>query len=102
MLQAARELGDGLLEDLLAEKGLEPEGLAEIDAIDGARHRIRTLVTADATFLPAYAPSDMLEFALGGDSVDLGGFALRGRVDRVDRGPGGLVVQDYKWGTGCG
>jgi RecB family exonuclease len=83
---------------------IEPATLMDSDLVAGALQRGVTLLTRDATFLPDYAPGNMLEYVLGGPggSVDLGGFRLKGRVDRVDEGPGGLVVQDYKWSRGEG
>jgi RecB family exonuclease len=58
-----------------------------------------SLVERDATFLPGYAP-EHLEWGFGGSSalpaVDIGGVSLKGRADRIDVGPEGLVVVDYK------
>jgi RecB family exonuclease len=58
------------------------------------------LVKRDATFLPSYEPAE-LEWAFGrhGDGIDLGGFLLAGRVDRIDTGPEGLMIIDYKSST---
>lgn len=59
---------------------------------------VRT-VTVDATILADFAPAHA-EWSFGleeGDPpVDLGGVALKGRADRIDIGPQGLVVTDYK------
>ena len=58
------------------------------------------LVARDATFLPGWRPV-AIEWAFGMDDEphDFGSFLLRGRVDRVDDGPAGLVVVDYKTGA---
>jgi ATP-dependent helicase/DNAse subunit B len=42
------------------------------------------------------------EFASNGCPIDVRGLRLHGRVDRVDAGPGGIVVQDYKSGDVVG
>jgi len=60
---------------------------------------VAALVARDASFLPGYAPSQV-EWSFGGGSevpaIDLGGVALKGRADRIDVGPDGLVIVDYK------
>lgn len=58
------------------------------------------LVSRDATFLPGFDPV-AVEWAFGMDDEphDFGDFLLRGRIDRVDVGPAGLVVVDYKTGA---
>ena len=58
------------------------------------------LVSRDAVFLPGWSPV-AVEWAFGMDDEphDFGDFLLRGRIDRVDDGPAGLVVVDYKTGT---
>ena len=57
------------------------------------------LVERDARFLPDYAPVE-LEWSFGleeGDEpIDLGGVRIKGRADRIDVGPQGLIVTDYK------
>lgn len=60
------------------------------------------VIEADATLLPGFAPVHReWSFGLGeGDHAEpLGSYALRGRIDRIDLGPGKLVVTDYKLGT---
>jgi RecB family exonuclease len=60
---------------------------------------VASLIGRDAAFLPGYAPIQV-EWSFGGSSgvpaIDLGGVALKGRADRIDAGPEGLVVVDYK------
>jgi RecB family exonuclease len=59
------------------------------------------LVERDARFLPEYAPTEFeWSFGLGeGDQpIDLGGVSIRGRADRIDVGPQGIIVIDYKRG----
>lgn len=57
-----------------------------------------SLVSRDARFLPGYEPRELeWSFGLHGDEpVDLGGVRIKGRADRIDVGPLGLVVIDYK------
>ena len=57
------------------------------------------LVERDARFLPDYTPTEFeWSFGLGGDDepIVLGGVRVKGRADRIDVGPQGLVVIDYK------
>jgi len=56
------------------------------------------VVSRDAGFLPGYRPEHLeWSFGLEGDApVDLGGVLVKGRADRIDVGPEGLVVIDYK------
>jgi RecB family exonuclease len=57
------------------------------------------LVARDARFLPDYAPAEFeWSFGLreGDEPIDLGGVRIKGRADRIDTGPNGLIVIDYK------
>jgi RecB family exonuclease len=60
---------------------------------------VTALVERDAAFLPDYAPV-RIEWEFGRSSgtpaFDLGGVRLAGRADRIDVGPDGLVIVDYK------
>ena len=63
------------------------------------RRKVIGFLRADATFLPGFEPV-ALEYGFGPESVGFGGFVLRGRIDRIDRGPSGeLIAVDYKTGT---
>lgn len=77
--------------------------LEEEMALAGVKALVRGLVERDARFLPGWRPV-ALEWSFGmkddDEPHDFGDFLLRGRVDRVDEGPGGLVVVDYKTGAG--
>lgn len=58
----------------------------------------RTAIIDDSRLLPGFVPESH-EYAFGqkeGVSVELGGVSLVGRIDRVDSGPGGAIVTDYK------
>jgi RecB family exonuclease len=76
-----------------------PETLEEMALLEAVGPSVLALVDRDADFLPDYAPT-YLEWAFGGRSdlpaVEIGGVALKGRADRIDLGPEGLVVVDYK------
>ena len=57
----------------------------------------------DATFALGYAPQRMeWSFGMGDEApIDLGGFSLRGRIDRLDVAPTGeAIVIDYKRSSG--
>jgi RecB family exonuclease len=83
----------------VSEETVRPETLEERLLIDGIEPAVTGLVERDATFLPAYAPA-CVEWAFGGSvdapALDLGRVRLAGRADRIDVGPEGLVVVDYK------
>jgi RecB family exonuclease len=75
-----------------------PRTLDERHALESARAGVRGLIERDAGFLPGYEPAH-IEWAFGvteEDAEDLGGFRLKGRADRIDCGPEGLIVIDYK------
>ncbi len=66
-----------------------------------ARRRARSIVEGDAEFLPGYAPS-WLEWEFSAE-IDLdGGATVRGKIDRIDEGPDGLVISDYKLSQALG
>lgn len=57
---------------------------------------VRRTVSEDATWLPGFLPV-VHEHTFGADSsVMIGDVPVHGRIDRVDLGPGGVVVTDYK------
>jgi len=63
----------------------------------------KRILEDDATFALGFKPTHMeWEFGMGGDEpVDVGGFALRGRIDRVDTDDANrAVVIDYKRTSG--
>jgi RecB family exonuclease len=57
------------------------------------------LVGRDADFLPDYVPAEFewsFGYGEGGEPIELGGVRIKGRADRIDTGPEGLIVIDYK------
>ncbi|MDZ4168413.1 MAG: PD-(D/E)XK nuclease family protein [Coriobacteriia bacterium] len=69
----------------------------ELDIAD-AHAWARAVVIDDAEFLPGFRPAQH-EVAFGSDDEQpmvLAGLELKGFVDRIDEGPEGLVVIDYK------
>jgi ATP-dependent helicase/nuclease subunit B len=74
------------------------QSLEEDQALGAVERRVRLLVERDAHFLPGYEPIEHeWSFGRGDDGpVDLGAFRLKGRVDRIDSGPEGLMIIDYK------
>jgi len=97
LLPAALELADEVFD---AQGRPRASTLEDEFDLDSARRRVRTLVTADADFLPGFEPV-LLEHGIGGEGagVRIGDFFLSGRVDRVDRCGDSLVVIDYKWSS---
>jgi RecB family exonuclease len=95
--EAVRRAGECAVESAAAvplPSGLEEERLLAdtVPAVEG-------LVARDASFLPGAVPA-YLEWTFGLDEgdepIDLGGVSIKGRADRIDIGPEGLVVIDYK------
>lgn len=83
--------------ETLEHTGAPAIGLAEEVARAGAAAYARAIVADDATFLPGFKPAAH-ELAFGDDDAPFtfAGVRVRGRIDRVDEGPGGLLVIDYK------
>ena len=79
-----------------------PSDLEQQQLVASIRSGVLSIVERDAAFLPGYEPAH-LEWAFGaaeGDpGVDIGGVTIKGRADRIDVGPAGLVVIDYKRST---
>jgi RecB family exonuclease len=80
--------------------GLEPAGAVELEACARTRASVRGLVRQDAECFSGYVP-ELLEwdFGIEDEPEDLGGFSLRGRVDRIDSSASGLLLMDYKRGA---
>jgi RecB family exonuclease len=77
-----------------------PHGLEQEHMLADVAPAVGHVIERDAGFLPDYAPT-LVEWSFGmeegDDPADLGGVLLRGRADRIDVGPQGLMVVDYKW-----
>jgi ATP-dependent helicase/nuclease subunit B len=77
----------------------KPTGHEEARILAGIAPAVEALVVRDAAFLPDFRPAHHeWSFGLedGDEAIDLGGVLVRGRADRVDIGPEGLVIIDYK------
>jgi len=77
----------------------EPATLDEEWLLASVEPGVLGLVERDARFLPDFAPTHFeWSFGLeeGDEPIDLGGVRIKGRADRIDVGPQGLVVIDYK------
>jgi len=81
----------------LALERMRPASAAETVAVRRMIARTWQVIETDATLLPGFTPI-ALEWSFGGDDdpEDLGGFALAGRIDRIDADERRLVVIDYK------
>lgn len=90
--EVAREIADGIEATNFSEQ-------AEVRRITALTARV---VTEDASLLKGFEPR-LFEWRFGLDDGDepepFDGFSLRGVVDRIDSGPAGLVVTDYKTGS---
>jgi RecB family exonuclease len=77
----------------------EPSTLDEEWLLASVEPGVLGLVERDARFLPDYVPARFeWSFGLedGDEPIDVGGVRIKGRADRIDVGPQGLVVIDYK------
>ncbi len=80
---------------------LEAGGLSSRVAANEAVRWARTAIIDDTRLLPGFVPRSH-EHVFGqreGVSVELEGVSLVGRIDRIDSGPAGAVVTDYKTST---
>jgi RecB family exonuclease len=95
----ATELAERVTAGVLERAG-RPVTLDEEVALSSIGPLVARLVARDAGFLPGWHPV-RVEWSFGMDDAphDFGDFLLRGRVDRIDDGPAGLVVIDYKTGS---
>ena len=80
-----------------SERGMgHAQGLAEEIDVGRARLWARQVVEDDAFLMPGYAPLGH-EVTFGRDSVfEFAGVSIAGRIDRIDAGPEGIVITDYK------
>lgn len=76
-------------------------GLAEEAATRRLARSTRRVVQEDATFLEGLSPAaHEWSFGFGDDPPEqFTGFALRGRIDRIDVGATGFAIIDYKTGS---
>jgi RecB family exonuclease len=71
--------------------------LAEEELLATVRRWVDDLLAADQEFLCGFEPiACESRFGFDDDAVDLGGFAVKGSIDRIDAGPAGIAVIDYK------
>jgi hypothetical protein len=91
-----------LLEEVVTALQLDPEwqtrGLKEELSASAARSWVKAAIEQDVDMLEGFETAAH-EWAFGGDSglaFEIAGVALRGKVDRIDQGPEGIVVTDYK------
>ncbi|MDO8963558.1 MAG: PD-(D/E)XK nuclease family protein [Coriobacteriia bacterium] len=95
-VSGALALADRIVSEVLADAP-EARTLDEEQTLGSVRSQAARLVERDASFLPAYAPVAVeWSFGMDDDPLDLGTFRLKGRADRIDEGPEGIVVIDYK------
>jgi RecB family exonuclease len=96
--ESAMELAARVAQETLRSAG-EADTLEGMALLDLVAPSVVALVGRDAFFLPGCTPTH-IEWAFGRSSempaMDLGGVALVGRADRIDIGPEGLVIVDYK------
>src|SRR5690606_12903960 len=102
-----------ILDDLLAEPGFAASTAARKLMVARAREQVEAFLAAEAQRDTDMRPRpDLLEVAFGFEdeaedggssagALQLGDFALRGRIDRIDVGPDGhtALLHDYKTST---
>lgn len=100
LLREALRLHDEVVEALVAEQP-EPESIEERAEVERAIAGARRVLERDAKSFEGFAPiAHEVSFGTGeSEPIDIGGWKLRGRIDRIDAGDAGLIVIDYKTGT---
>lgn len=84
--------------DVHASARLTPTSLSEELSLARVSDWARAVVSDDATLLPSFQPAaHELGFGLAaGTPVEVGGVAVRGSIDRVERSASGVLAIDYK------
>jgi ATP-dependent helicase/DNAse subunit B len=97
-LSVARDVHRSVSDRLV--RGVRTESVVDDVALRRAVIHTLRLVEADATILEGMAPIHReWTFGMDDDPEPFGGFALAGRVDRIDADETRLVVTDYKRGA---
>ncbi|MEN6429770.1 MAG: PD-(D/E)XK nuclease family protein, partial [Coriobacteriales bacterium] len=96
-LGKALEVHQRVAQEVLGE-ATRPRTLQEEEQHHAALRASEKMIRRDAEYLPGFVPlAHEWTFGAGDESPeDLGGFELRGRIDRIDVSEGRLVVADYK------
>jgi len=101
-LDLAREAVQIAWDEIVSERG-ETQSVLELSERRATLSWATRIIEDDATFAEGFFPS-RIEWGFGPNqehSVDMGGFSLKGRIDRVDVDAAGkAIVIDYKRGTG--
>lgn len=93
-LSAALSMFDELMAEELDRAGTQD--LREERELLSMGSRARDVIVDDSVWAPGFEPYRE-EWTVGGErAFEFGGVSIRGRVDRIDRGPQGLIVTDYK------
>lgn len=82
--------------------GVRTESAREAAEVRRAVQSVANVLKQDATFMPCFEPLYReWSFGLTNDDApeDLDGYALRGRIDRIDCSDSQLLVTDYKLGA---
>lgn len=91
---------DRAIDAVMDAAGVPPEHAAE--TVRAIRARLTRVLRQDATLLPGFTP-DSFEIDVAGPAsagVDMGGYTLAGRIDRLDSNEdGAIVLMDYKSGS---
>lgn len=99
-LDTALELLREVADEVIA--GVHVESTREAAELQRTMQSAARILTADAVLLPGYDPRHR-EWSFGmteGDSPEpLDGYALRGRIDRIDCSGSHLLITDYKLGA---
>lgn len=99
-LPVALGLLPGVIDEVLS--SVHPQTAQEVADLRRAMQSVAAILSADATLLPGYEPR-YREWSFGMEEGDepeeLDGYALRGRIDRVDCSGSHLVITDYKLGS---
>lgn len=92
------KVADAVIDQARIDAEKEISGLSEELALAGALRWVRNTLVADADLFEGFVPVAE-EWAFGvaaGTPFEFAGVRVRGHVDRIDKGPRGLLVTDYK------
>lgn len=98
---SARALIERLAAEVAEEADIDALGMEEELACAVATRWAQNIVNDDVSFLPEYVPVEH-EWRFGtvaGRPVEFAGIPVAGSIDRLDTGPAGILVTDYKSST---
>lgn len=95
-LPLALSMLDELMPQVRRDRGVRPFGVAEELELARAEAWVRQVVVDDQQYLPGYVPTSFEREFGREEPFVFGEVRIAGRIDRIDVGPAGVIVTDYK------